>query len=42
LPANAAHYKYLIITVETGNKTSTTPGAVLLQGSLSDIAKSKL
>jgi hypothetical protein len=42
LPANAAHYKYLIITVETGDKTSKTPGAVLLQGKLSDIAKSKL
>ena len=42
LPANAAHYKYLIITVETGDKASKTPGEVLLQGSLSDIAKSKL
>ncbi len=42
LPANAAHYKYLIITVETGDKPSKTPGAVLLKGNLSDIAKSKL
>jgi anti-sigma-K factor RskA len=42
LPVNAAHYKYLIITVEPGDKTSKTPGAVLLQGNLSDIAKSKL
>ncbi len=42
LPANAAHYKYLIITVETGDKTSKTPGAVLLKGNLSDVAKSKL
>jgi anti-sigma-K factor RskA len=42
LPANAAHYKYLIITLETGAKTSKTPGAVLLKGTLSDVAKSKL
>jgi hypothetical protein len=42
LPANAAHYKYLIITVETGDKASKTPGAVLLKGNLSDVAKSKL
>ncbi len=42
LPANAAHYKYLIITVETGDKTSRTPGAVLLKGNLSAVAKSKL
>jgi hypothetical protein len=42
LPANAAHYKYLIITLETGDKTSKTPGEILLEGDLSDIAKSKL
>jgi hypothetical protein len=42
LPANAAHYKYLIITVETGDKASKTPGPILLEGSLSAIAKSKL
>jgi hypothetical protein len=42
LPANAARYKYLIITLETGDKTSRTPGAVLLKGNLSDVAKSKL
>jgi hypothetical protein len=42
LPTNAAHYKYLIITVETGDKTSKTPGAVLLKGNLSAVAKSKL
>jgi hypothetical protein len=42
LPANAAHYKYLIITLETGDKTSKTPGEVLLKGNLSDVAKSKL
>jgi hypothetical protein len=42
LPANAAHYKYLIITLETGDKTSQTPGPIVLQGKLSAIAKSKL
>jgi hypothetical protein len=42
LPANAAHYKYLIITLETGDRTSKTPGEVLLKGNLSDVAKSKL
>ena len=42
LPANAAHYKYLIITLESGAKTSKTPGPVLLKGNLSDVAKSKL
>ena len=42
LPANAARYKYLIITLETGDKASKTPGPVVLKGNLSDIAKSKL
>jgi hypothetical protein len=42
LPANAARYQYLIITLETGNTTSKTPGPVVLEGRLSDIAKSKL
>ena len=30
------------ITLETGDTASKTPGAVLLKGNLSDIAKSKL
>jgi hypothetical protein len=42
LPADAARYKYLIITLETGDKTSKTPGEILLEGDLSAIAKSKL
>jgi hypothetical protein len=42
LPANASHYKYLIITLETGSKASSTPGEILLQGKLSQVAKSKL
>jgi len=42
LPANAAHYKYLIITLETGDKPSRTPGPVVLEGKLSAVAKSKL
>jgi anti-sigma-K factor RskA len=42
LPTNAAHYKYLIITLETGDKTSKTPGPVVLKGNLSAVAKSKL
>jgi hypothetical protein len=42
LPANAARYKYLIITLEPGGKASKTPGPVVLEGKLSDIAKSKL
>src|ERR1700677_4852831 len=42
LPANAARYKYLIITLETGDKTSKTPGPVVLEGKLSAVAKSKL
>jgi hypothetical protein len=42
LPTDAAHYKYLVITLETGSKTSQTPGPVVLQGKLSSIAKSKL
>ncbi len=42
LPANAARYKYLIITLETGDKASKTPGPVVLEGRLSEIAKSKL
>jgi anti-sigma-K factor RskA len=42
LPTNAAHYKYLIITLETGDKTSRRPGPVVLKGDLSAVAKSKL
>jgi hypothetical protein len=42
LPGNAARYKYLIITLEAGGKPSKTPGPVVLEGKLSDIAKSKL
>jgi hypothetical protein len=42
LPANAAHYKDLIITLETGDETSKTPGPVVLEGKLSAVAKSKL
>lgn len=42
LPANAAHYRYLIITLESGDKTSKTPGPVLLKGKLSAVASSKL
>jgi hypothetical protein len=42
LPANAAHYKYLIITLESGDKTSKTPGPVLLKGKLSAVASAKL
>jgi anti-sigma-K factor RskA len=42
LPTNAAHYKYLIITLETGDKTSKRPGPVVLKGNLSAVAKSKL
>jgi hypothetical protein len=42
LPTNAAHYKYLIITLETGNKASKTPGPVVLKGNLSAVPKSKL
>jgi hypothetical protein len=42
LPANAAHYKYLIITLQTGDTASKTPGEVLLKGNLSAVAKSKL
>jgi hypothetical protein len=42
LPANAAHYKYLIITLESGDKTSKTPGTVVLKGKLSAVASSKL
>ncbi len=33
LPANAAHYKQLIVTVET-KASPTTPGTIILQGKL--------
>jgi len=42
LPANAARYKLLIITLQTGGKTAKTPGPVLLEGKLSQVPKSKL
>jgi hypothetical protein len=42
LPANAARYKLLIITLQTGAKSAKRPGPVLLEGKLSQVPKSKL
>lgn len=44
LPANAAHYRLLIITVQTerGGRASSKPGPVVLEGKLSDVPKSRL
>ena len=44
LPANASHYKLLIITLQTqtGGHVSSKPGPVVLEGKLSDVPKSRL
>jgi hypothetical protein len=44
LPANAAHYKLLIITLQTqvGKRVSSKPGPVVLEGKLSDVPRSRL
>jgi hypothetical protein len=47
LPANAAHYRLVIITLETETgknhrHVSSTPGPVVLEGKLSDVPKSRL
>jgi len=42
LPANAARYRLLIITLQTGDTTAKTPGPVVLEGKLSQVSKSKL
>jgi hypothetical protein len=44
LPANAGHYKLLIITLQTqvGKRVSSKPGPVVLEGKLSDVPRSRL
>jgi hypothetical protein len=44
LPANAGHYKLLIITLQTqaAGHVSSKPGPVVLEGKLADVPKSRL